>query len=44
MNCDSYLNEIVNAKSLLLEAHEDEKKIINNYSSMVIKIMKRLLS
>ena len=32
------INEIVNAtNNLLLEAHEDEKKIINNYSSMVNK-------
>ena len=32
------INEIVNAtNNLLLEAHEDEKKIINNYSSTVNK-------
>jgi chromosome segregation ATPase len=32
------INEIVNAtNNLLLEAHEDKKKIINNYSSMVNK-------
>jgi hypothetical protein len=32
------INEIVNAtNNLLLEAHEDEKKIIKNYSSMVNK-------